>query len=173
MSDQQPPAPAPFPTSPQTPHAAPPPYAPHGAMFAAPYRGPVPAPVPTGPPPVRSAALGIVALVLALAATVVGSFVAAIAAVEIGEVSGAAVTAGTSAGGIPWASLAPVRGAVLVGEVTFWLATVLGVWALAQAIVAIVQGRGRGAAIAAVIIAALGPAVFIVTVLTSLIAGAA
>ncbi len=173
MSDQQPPAPAPFPTYPQTRPAAPPPYAVPGGMFAAPYRGPVPPPMSSGPMPARSAGLGIVALALALTATVLAPIIAAVAALQIGEVTGAAVAAGASAGGIPWASLAPVRGAVLVGEVTFWVGTVLGVWALAQAIVAIVQRRGRGAGIAAAIIAALGPAVFAVAVLTSLAIAAA
>lgn len=173
MSDQQPPAPAPFPTFPQTPSAAPAPYTVPGGVFAAPYRGPVPPPMPRGPVVPPPPVLGVVALVLALAATVAGSFVAAIAALQIGEVTGAAIAAGASAGGIPWASLAPVRGAVLVGEVTFWVGTVLGVWALVQGIVAIVQRRGRGAAIAAVVVAALGPAVFTVAVLTALAVAAA
>jgi len=120
----------------------------------------------------RSGTLGTVALLLALAAAVAATAVAAIASVRIGEVAGAAILAGP-ASEFDWASLAPARGAVLAGEVSFWVGTALGIWALVQGIVAIVQQRGRGQGIAAVVIAALGPAVFSVAVLISISAGAA
>lgn len=58
------------------------------------------------------------------------------------------------------ALLTPVRGLVLWAEIGFWAGTVVGIWALAQGIVAIATRRGRGPAIAAVVVAALGPVLF-------------
>ncbi|MGA7148519.1 MAG: hypothetical protein WBX17_08550, partial [Microbacterium sp.] len=54
----------------------------------------------------------------------------------------------------------PVRGWVLVGEIAFWVGTVLGTWALVQGIIAAVKRRGRGSGIAAIVVAAIGPLVF-------------
>ena len=66
-----------------------------------------------------------------------------------------------------------MRDWVLMGEVSFWVGTAIGVWALVQGIIAIVKGRGRGAGIAAVVIAALGPIAFGAVVQGFLTAGLA
>jgi hypothetical protein len=114
-----------------------------------------------GAPPVkRSSVLGVVALALALVATVGASLVAAIASYRIGLGAGRQITAGALDTDFDWSVLTPVRDWVLLGEVSFWVGTALGVWALVQGVVAIVSARGRGAGIAAVIVAALGPIVF-------------
>jgi len=67
----------------------------------------------------------------------------------------------------------PVRDWVLLGEVSFWLGTLFGVWALVQGIVAIAKKRGRGAGIAAVVLSAIGPFGFAVAVVIFLPAGLA
>ncbi len=60
---------------------------------------------------------------------------------------------------------------VLLAESAFWVGTALGVWALAQGIIAMVKGRGRGLAIAAVAIAVIGPIAFFVVLQVFLAAG--
>ncbi|MDL5350771.1 hypothetical protein [Microbacterium sp. zg-YB36] len=164
MSDQPAPATPPgFPTPPVVPPPYTGPYASPGAVY--------PASAP-GPAPQRPATLGIVALVLALLATVGASIVAAVAGLRIAEVLAAAMLASPS-GAFDWSALAPARGAVMVGELSFWIGTALGVWALVQGIIAMVQQRGRGVSIAAVVIAAAGPVVFCVAVVAALSVGGA
>jgi hypothetical protein len=130
-----------------------------------PYGAPVPAK--------RSGALGIVALALALVATIGASLLAAIASFNIGLGSGREISSRPFTGDFDWSVLTPVRDWVLLGEVSFWIGTALGVWALIQGIVAIVTSRGRGAGIAAVVIAALGPIAFGAVVQGFLTAGLA
>ncbi|HKP08518.1 MAG TPA: hypothetical protein VJU58_14790, partial [Microbacterium sp.] len=132
-----------------------------GAAFASPA------------PAKRSGVLGLTALVLALVATVGASLVGAIASFNIGVGAGREVVSRPFTGDFDWGVLAPVRDWVLLGEVSFWAGTVLGVWALVQGIVAIITARGRGAGIAAVIIAALGPIAFGAVVQGFLTAGLA
>ncbi|MFK4835994.1 hypothetical protein ACI3KY_09715 [Microbacterium sp. ZW T2_14] len=114
----------------------------------------------TGAPVQRSGVLGVVALALALVATVGAAIVGAIASYNIGLGAGRQISARAFDGDFDWSVLSPVRDWVLLGEVSFWVGTVLGIWALVQGIVAIVTARGRGAGIAAVIVAAVGPIVF-------------
>jgi membrane protein YqaA with SNARE-associated domain len=104
--------------------------------------------------------LGVVALVLAFVATVGASILGAIASYRIGLGAGRELTTRTFDTDFDWSILTPVRDWVLLGEVSFWVGTALGVWALVQGIFAIVTARGRGAGIAAVIVAALGPIAF-------------
>jgi hypothetical protein len=108
----------------------------------------------------RSSALGVVALALALVATIGASIMGAIASYRIGLGAGREITARAFDADFDWSILTPVRDWVLLGEVSFWAGTALGVWALVQGTVAIVTARGRGAGIAAVIVAALGPIAF-------------
>jgi len=118
---------------------------------------------PYGQPPVpvhRSGVLGVVALVLALVATVGAGLFGAIAGFNIGPGAGKGLANLPTDGSWDWSILTPVRDWVLMGEVSFWAGTVLGVWALVQGIVATVTGRGRAAGIAAIVVAALGPIVF-------------
>lgn len=165
-----PPGTAPFGPPSAAAYAPPPGYAPPTGFGVAPD-GAAPFSPAGAAPPRRSGALGIVALVLAVVATVGASLLAAAAAFTIGlgagrEISGRSVTAD-----FDWSILTPVRDWVLLGEIAFWAGTVLGLWALIQGTVAIVTSRGRGAGIAAVIVAALGPVAFGVTVQALLGAG--
>ena len=124
-------------------------------------------------PAKRSGVLGMTALVLALVATVGASLVGAIASFNIGLGAGREISSRAFTGDFDWGVLTPVRDWVLLGEVSFWVGTALGVWALIQGIVAIVTSRGRGAGIAAVVIAALGPIAFGAVVQGLLTAGLA
>lgn len=111
--------------------------------------------------PARSGStLGVVALIAAVAAFVVASIVGAVAGYNIGLGVGHEIGAPLSTVAFDLSLLAPVRRWVLIGEIAFWTGTVLGAGALVKAIVALVKNRGRGAAIAAVTIAARGPIAF-------------
>lgn len=114
----------------------------------------------TGAPAPRGRALGTVALVLALLAAVGASLLAALASFNIGLGTGRQIAMGALGTDFDWSILTPVRDWVLMGEIAFWAGTVIGVWALVQGIVAIATRRGRGAGIAAVVIAAVGPLIF-------------
>ena len=145
-------------------------YAPPAGYAVAPGAA---SPVYGSPPARRSSMLGVVALVIALVATVGASISGAIASYRIGLGAGREITARTFDADFDWSILTPVRDWVLLGEVSFWAGTALGVWALVQGIVAIVTARGRGAGIAAVIVAALGPIAFGAVVQGFLTAGLA
>jgi len=121
----------------------------------------------------RSSLLGFIALGLAIVATLGASLFAAIASFNIGLGAGREISTRPFTADFDWSVLVPVRDWVLMGEVSFWVGTALGVWALVQGIVAIVTGRGRGAGIAAVIVAAVGPIAFGAVVQGFLTAGLA
>ena len=123
---------------------------------------------PTDTPPRRG--LGLVALLLALGATV-------------GTTAIAAAFAFTIALGEPgvldifdvdfdWSLLTPTRGWVLLGEMAFWLGTALGIWAIVQGLIAAVTRRGRATGIVAIAVAAVGPVVFGLGVMFALVLGA-
>jgi hypothetical protein len=114
----------------------------------------------TAAPARRGRGLGRTALVLALVAVIGAGIAGAIAGFRIGVGAGARLAYLPAEGGWNWSILTPVRDWVLLGEVSFWIGTVLGVWALVQGIVATVAGRGRALGIAAIVVAALGPFVF-------------
>ena len=161
MSDPASPAPG---TAASPPHYAPP-------------AGYVPSPGFTAPAPRagalvrRGPALGRVALVLALIATLGAAIVSAAAAFNIGLGAGRELATRPMDAEFDWSILTPVRDWVLAGEAALWVGTILGVWALVQGIVAIVTHRGRGTGIAAVAIAAIGPLVFALVTQGFLIAG--
>ncbi len=119
----------------------------------------------------RSSRLGVVALIAALGAAVLAPLAVAIAAFNIGIGAGREIALGPMDVDFDWSVLTPVRDWVLLGEIAFWVGTVLGVWAIVQGIVAIVTGRGRRAGIAAVVIGALGAVIFAVTLQGFLAAG--
>lgn len=198
-AEPQPNAVPPVPTAPQgawAPPAVPPFGAPQtsggtAGAYAPPagYAPPPGYPVPAGysasapygygaaniatPTPARSPALGRVSLLLSLIATGGAGLVAAIASFNIGLGAGRELTMRPFDAGFDWSVLTPVREWVLMGEIAFWVGTALGIWALIQGIVAIVTRRGRGAGIAAVVIAAVGPFVFAALVQGFLTAGLA
>ena len=143
--------------------------APPGA-FAGPAGGYLVPPAPGGAPQERPA-LGRVALILALIATVALTAVGAVLAGQIAQGASSTVTVSSFESG-SLAFLTPVRDLVLWFEITGWTATALGIWALVQGIVAIVKRRGRGAAIAAVVIAVLGPFVYLGVAYAAVLFGA-
>lgn len=104
----------------------------------------------------RTRTLGVVALVLALVATVGAAVIGGIAGFQIRV--GADLEPVLGSGDL--AGLSPVRGWVLAGELAFWIGTALGLAGLVLGVVALATRRGVGFAIGAVITAALGPVVF-------------
>jgi len=102
---------------------------------------------PYGQPPVavrRSGALGAVALVLALVATVGAGLFGAIAGFNIGIGAGKGFADLPMDGTWDWSILTPVRDWVLLGEVSFWVGTALGVWALVQGFLTAGLAAGTG-----------------------------
>lgn len=152
-----PPGAAPFGPPPASAYSPPPGYAPPAGFGGTPGAAPAMSPSAAPAPARRRGTLGLVALGLALIATVGANLLAAFAAFNIGLGAGREISARTATGDFDWSILSPVRDWVLMGEIAFWAGTALGLWALIQGVVAIVTSRGRGAGIAAVIIAALGP----------------
>lgn len=157
-----------------------PPYVAPPASYAAPYAAPqhpqfaqyVAEPAAAS----RGRALGVVALVLALVALIVTPIVGAVSAFAVGiaygaGMNGAFATADPETAVIEWSLLSPARDAVLWGEIAFWAGTVLGVWAIAQGIVALVKRRGRGQGIAAIIVAAVAFFVFGLAVFVAFVGG--
>jgi hypothetical protein len=111
-------------------------------------------------PAARGRAIGLVALILALVAVVGSSVVGAIAGTSAGLALGPDLVYAPLDYSNDLSVFSPVRGWVLLGEVAFWVGTVLGTWALIQGIIAAVKGRGRATGIAAIVIATIGPLVF-------------
>ena len=145
---------------PASPYVAPT-YPQYGAFLAAPTRR------------VDRSALGVVALVPALVATVVAPVLGAVFAHPIGIQLGKALAMDPDFRPTDLSVLSPVRDIVLFAEIGFWAGTALGIWALVQGIIAIATRRGRGAGIAAVVIAALGPVLYGVAVLVGYTTGIA
>jgi hypothetical protein len=156
-----------------------PPVAPYTGPYAqtAPYAAPYTPPVNpqyagalTAPPVRRSPLLGVAALIAAGVASLT-PVVAAVAAFQIGLGLGREIALRPDRSTWDWSILTPVRDWVLVAEVSFWIGTALGMWALIQGIVAIVSRRGRIAGIVAVVLAVIAPVVFGVAVWLSMAAG--
>lgn len=159
---------APSPPHPSAPSGAPYPNAPAG------YTGYPPAGHDAGTAQVMPAAkkpggLGLVALLLALAAAVVAPLVGAVAAFQVG--AGAQLDATSASAWADLSFLSPVREWVLLGEIAFWAGTVLGIWAIVQGIVAIVKRRGLGTGIAAIVVAVFAVVIFGTVVYGAAIAG--
>lgn len=134
------------------------------------------APAPTSS---RSPRLGVVALTLALLAVIGGTIVSATTAfaAAMGAMTRAVEVSPSGLEDLSsdqlLALLSPVRGLVLWAEIGFWAATVIGIWALVQGIVAIWARRGRGPGIGAVVVAALGPVLYFLIVGAATISGVA
>ncbi|GAA1958168.1 hypothetical protein [Microbacterium deminutum] len=152
----------------QHPRYAPPPgYSAAGAPSAG-----VAVTAPPRPAP-RGFGLGLVALIVAIVAAVIPAILVSIATFEIGLGAGHELAMRPIDAGFEWSVLTPVRGWVLLAEVSFWVGTILGVWAIAQGLVAIVRNRGRGLAIAAVVVAVVGAIGYAVALQGFLTAGLA
>jgi hypothetical protein len=160
-------APASYAQPGQAPHtyAPPPGYAPPPQGYG-PY---IPSPAPA--PGAGRSGLGIVAFALALLAALGASIVGSIAGFNIGLGTGREVSLQPMDIDFDWSILTPVREWVLLGELSFWAGTILGIWAIVQGIVAIVRNRGRGWGIAAIVVAAIGPIAFATGVQAFLAAG--
>ncbi|QYM63273.1 hypothetical protein [Microbacterium sp. Se5.02b] len=122
----------------------------------------------TAPRP--SAYLGMLALILALVAAVVPAIVVGISAFEIGRVLPQGVSTTTTE---DLSVLAPARDQVLWAELSFWAGTILGIAAIVVGILAIAKKRGRGAGIAALVIAVVGAVIFFIVLVSALAAGSA
>ncbi|KRA23895.1 hypothetical protein ASD65_05270 [Microbacterium sp. Root61] len=154
---------APYPG--QTPNAP--------SEFAAPYTAPARGGFDAAAPAPRGAGLGVTALVLAILAVVVASVIAGVAGFGAGIGIGHEMALRPIASDFDLSYLSPVRDSVLWLEISFWIGSALGIWAIIQGIVAIVSRRGRGAGIGAVVIAALGPFVYTFVAYAVLVAGIA
>ncbi|MEE6388221.1 hypothetical protein V3G71_05145 [Microbacterium paraoxydans] len=160
-------APAPYPPAyPSAPPAAPP-----GAYqvpvggYAAPsgtYTAPDTAPKPSG-------FLGLLALGLSILAAVVMPIIGGVSAFEVGH----RIPQGFSGSTGDLGFLSPARDQVLWTELSFWAGTVLGIAAIVLGIIAIRRKQGRGAGIAALIVAVLGAIIFFVAVFTAFAVGGA
>ena len=164
------------PRPPLPPSADPPPLAypgyptaeyPPGAAtnaYSAPAGYPAVAPQPAygGPlaAPKKGRTLGVVALIAGLLALVGPTIAVSVATYRIGLGASQRITAAPMNPDFDWSILSPVRDWVLLGETAFWVGTALGLWALIQGIVALVTNRGRGAAVAAVVVAIVAPIAF-------------
>ncbi|GAA1963730.1 hypothetical protein [Microbacterium aquimaris] len=161
------PPPAGYPQQPPQPTWAPPAATPGTAPNTAPPYGHLATPPAYGQPAwqpggdaARAAGLGIVAFVVAAVAGLLVPTLGAVTGYAIGEGLGAELGDLPADSDFDLALLAPVRELILFAEITFWSGTILGIWGLVQGIVAAVTGRGRGWAIAAIVLAALGPIVY-------------
>ncbi|WP_309102430.1 hypothetical protein [Microbacterium sp.] len=119
----------------------------------------------------RPPLVGILALILALAAAVLTPVVGGLTAYEIGRRIPAALTYVSDVDSLGF--LSPARDQVLWAEVSFWVGTLLGVAAIILGIVAIRQRQGRGQGIAALVVAVIAPMIFFVVLGIALSAGAA
>lgn len=124
-------------------------------------------------PPARekgSSLLGIMALVLAIAAAVVIPIIGGIVGFEIGT----RLPSGLDTSEPEFLTiLSPARDQVLWAEIAFWTGTVLGIAAIVLGIVAIRKKQGRGAGIGAIVVAAIGPIIFWIGLVIALSAGTA
>ena len=93
-----------------------------------------------------------------------------ISAFEIGRVLPQGVTTTTSD---DLSLLSPARDQVLWAELSFWLGTILGIAAIVLGIIAIAKKKGRGAGIAALVVAVVGVVLFFIVLVTALAAGSA
>lgn len=173
---QQPQSPQPAPVqqpaaSPQLAYQTPP------GAYAAPVGGYVTAEGAYHAPPVepkKSGALGVVAFLLSAVAAVVAPIIVGVTAYQIGYLF-PAVQRYISPDTDDFSFLAPVRDQVLVGEISFWSGTIIGIAAIVLGIMAIVKRQGRGWGIGALVLGILGPIVFgvVLTVCLSVGVGAA
>jgi hypothetical protein len=137
------------------------------------YTGPYGAPVAptTAAPGARSSTLGAVALVVAIVAAVVAPLAVGVATFNVGLGAGREIAQRPFDIDFDWSVLTPVRDWVLIAELSFWVGTALGVWAIVQGIIAIVTARGRRTGIAAVAVAVLGAILFAIALQSGLTAG--
>lgn len=174
-----PPAVAPFgapgnpaPAAPGNPAAAAP-VAPRAYAPPPGYTGPYGTPVAAVGPAAPGPALGLVALIVGCAAAVIPAVLVSVAAYRVGVGASREIATRLFDVDFDWSILTPVRDWVLVAELSFWVGTALGLWALVQGVISIVTNRGRGFGIGAVVVAALAPVLYVVLLQAFLTAGLA
>ncbi len=170
------PAPA-YPSAPAYP-AAPP--APVAAPQAAPpgayqvpvggYAAPAGAYAVPDASPRASGFLGLLALILAVVAAVVTPIVVGVASFEIGRRLPQGIS--TTSDDV-LSVLSPARDQVLWAELSFWAGTILGIAAIVIGIIAIRKKQGRGAGIAALVVAVIAPMIFFVVLTIAFSTGSA
>lgn len=121
-------------------------------------------------PEKRSSLLGVLALIFAIAAAIVIPIIGGIVGFEIGSRLPDGLD--TSEPDV-LAILSPARDQVLWAEIAFWTGTVLGIAAIVAGIIAIRKKQGRGAGIAAIVVAVAGPIIFWIGIVIALSAGTA
>ena len=110
---------------------------------------------------------------MAIVAAVVVPLVVGVATFNVGLGAGRELALRPLDADFDWSVLTPVRDWVLVAELSFYVGTALGVWAIVQGIIAIVTDRGRRTGIAAVAVAVLGAILFAIALQSGLTAGLA
>lgn len=126
----------------------------------------------------RSPMLGIMSLALAMISALIPAIMIAIAFINVARyltnttidtvvrfIAGEFNTVDLSI-------LAPVRGWILLGEISFWAGTIIGLWALIQGIIATVTGRGRAVGIAAIVVAVAAPFIYFTAAAIAISSGA-
>lgn len=119
--------------------------------------------------PKRSGVFGLLALALSIVAAVVMPIIGGVSAFEVGRRIPQGISGSTSDLGF----LSPARDQVLWTELSFWGGTVLGIAAIVLGIIAIRRRQGRGAGIAALVVAVLGVILFFLAVFTAFAIGGA
>src|SRR5690606_12110736 len=113
------------------------------------------------PRPPQSPLLGVIAIVLSSIAAVVAPILAGTAGYRIGA-GLPSIMIDIDRAGDDLSFLSPVRDQVLWGEIGFWIGTLAGIAAIVLGIIAIVQQKGRGWGIAALIVSVLAPVIFFI-----------
>ena len=113
--------------------------------------------------------LGLLALILALVAAVVTPIIVGINAFAIGRI----LPPGISANSGDLSIFSPARDLVLWAELSFWTGAILGIAAIVIGIIAIRRKQGRGAGIAALVVAVLAAVIFFLVLVVALGAGSA
>jgi hypothetical protein len=116
-------------------------------------------------------ALGVIAFVLSAVAALVAPIVVGVAGYQMGFRL-PSVTEYADTGTTDLSFFAPVRDQVLMGEIGFWTGTLVGIVAIVLGIMAIARRRGRAGGVVALILAGIGPVLFVVVFSITLIVGA-
>ncbi|PCE15959.1 hypothetical protein AUC47_10615 [Microbacterium sp. SZ1] len=118
----------------------------------------------------KSALLGILSLIFAAVSSLIMPIVVGVAGYEIGR----RIPSGLDTTDPDFLSLlSPARDQVLWAEISFWTGTILGIAAIVIGIIAIRRNQGRGAGIAALVVAVIGPIIFWVVLLFAISTGTA
>jgi hypothetical protein len=105
-----------------------------------------------------SGVFGVLALVFGIIAGIIAPIVIGVLGVEIGTRIPAGIDTGNTERLL--AILSPARDQVLWAEITFWVATILGIAAIVLGILSIRAKQRRGLGITGLVLAVLGPVLY-------------